>query len=74
MQLQAIQLVGVLLTKQEVMFRVVKPGWGYKWNIQADDTLGSQWLKLFQGSESTPNERRKKESSLGSLQMGYAGW
>jgi len=32
-KLQAIQLVGVLLTKQKVMFRVVKLGWGYKLNI-----------------------------------------
>lgn len=30
MKLHAIQLVGVLLRKQEVMFRVVKLGWGYK--------------------------------------------
>lgn len=29
-KLQAIHLMGVLLTKQEVMFRVVKLGWGYK--------------------------------------------
>ena len=47
-KLQAIQLVGVLRTKQEVMFRVVKLGWGYKGNIQPDDTFGCQWLKLFQ--------------------------
>lgn len=41
------------------MFRVVKLGWGYKLNIQPDDTFGSQWLKLFQENESTPTERGK---------------
>lgn len=70
MKLHAIQLVGILLTKQEVMFRVVKLGWGYKLNIKPDDTLGSQCLKIFQGSEPTVIARGKKEFSLGSLQRG----
>lgn len=50
-----------VLTKQGIMFRVMKLGWGYKLNIQLDDTLGSQCFNY--SKEVSPCQMKEENQS-----------